>query len=140
MKYLVDLRTLIAHAFTEDKDHKHADSFFSKAEKEDAEVFVGEFVILEAEAVFLAKRVDVSLEEWLHFVTDLIESPAIGKIPINTAIYDTHAKLYKGFGGRLGYFDSYHGATAKVTGVPLVTSDEQILSTPDIPAKDLRKF
>ena len=74
MKYLVDLRVLIANAFTGDKDHKYADSFFSRAEKEDAEVFASEFIILEAEAVFLAKRVDVSLEEWTDFVKDIIES------------------------------------------------------------------
>lgn len=140
MKYLVDLRVLMAYAFKEDINHQHAEAFFNSAEKEKAEIFADTSIIFEAEAVWLAEKVDALLEEWISFISDIITTPILGKIEINKEVYDNHVKLYKRYGGKLTYFDSFHAAAAIVTGYPLITTDSKLLSSPEIPTIDLRTY
>jgi len=140
MKLLVDLRVLIAYAFKDDPDHQHAETFFNSAEKEKNEINVVTPIIFEAEAVWLTGKVDVPLEEWLSFISDIITSPVLNKVEVNKDIYDKHVKLYKKFGGNLTYFDSFHAATAIITNHPLVTTDSKLLKTAEIPTKNLKTY
>ena len=140
MKFIADLRLLMAYAFKEDPHHQNAEAFFNSAEKEKAEIFVVTPIILEAEAVWLAQRVDVPLTEWLSFISDIITNPVLNKIEIDSNIYENHVKLYKKFGGNLTYFDSFHAAAAIATGNPLVTTDSKLLKAKEIPTKDLKMY
>ncbi|KPV62382.1 MAG: PIN domain protein [Candidatus Bathyarchaeota archaeon BA1] len=134
LRYLVDLRVLMAYAFKGDPNHQHAEVFFNFAEKEKAEIYVATSIIFEAEAVWLAGKVDTPFEEWSSFISDIITSPVLNKIEIN------HAKLYKRFGGNLTYFDSFHAATSMTMGHTLITTDSKLLKTAGIPTKDLRTY
>jgi len=140
MKLLVDLRVLMAYAFKDDPDHQHAEAFFNSAEKEKTEINVVTPIIFEAEAVWLAGKVDIPLQEWLSFISDIITSPVLNKIEVNKDLYDKHVKLYKKFGGNLTYFDSFHAATAIITNYPLVTTDSKLLKTAEIPTKNLKTY
>ena len=55
-KRLVDLTVLIAYSFMGDKNHKHAEHFFEKAEREKMQVSVVSTVALEAEALWMKTR------------------------------------------------------------------------------------
>jgi len=140
MKLLVDLRVLMAYAFKEDPDHQHAEAFFDSVEKERIEIYVVSSIIFEAEALWLAGKVDVPLEDWLSFVSDIMTSPVLTRIEINETLYASHVKLYRKFGGEFTYFDSFHAAATTVTRYPLVTTDSKLLKATGIPTKDLRKY
>jgi len=140
MKLLVDLRVLMAYAFKDDPDHQHAEAFFNSAEKEKTEINVVTPIIFEAEAVWLAGKVDIPLQEWLSFISDIITSPVLNKIEVNKDLYDKHVKIYKKFGGNLTYFDSFHAAAAIITNYPLVTTDSKLLKTAEIPTKNLKTY
>lgn len=140
MKLIADLQVLMAYAFKEDPNHQHAEAFFDIVEKEKTEIYVVSSIIFEAEAVWLAGKVDVPLEEWLSFISDIITSPVLNKIEINKDLYDSHVKFYNKFGGSLTYFDSFHAAAAKIEGYPLITTDSKLLKNTKIPTKDLRTY
>jgi hypothetical protein len=59
------------------------------------------------------------------------------RLPATPRVFDEHLHYYKGTGGRLTYFDSFHAATSKVSRFPLVTSDGDLLSEPSISTIDL---
>jgi len=139
MKFLLDLRVLIAYAFRDDPDHPHAEAFFNSMEKERNEVYVVSPIIFEAEALWLAGKVDVPFEEWLSFITDIITSPILIRIEVDEGLYANHAKLYRKFGGDFTYFDSFHAAAAMVTHYTLVTTDSKLLKAMGVSAKDLRE-
>jgi len=138
--FLIDLRVLMAYAFREDPDHQYAEAFFNSVEKDRVEVYVVSSIVFEAEAVWLTGKTNVSLEEWLSLISDIIASPVINKIEIDEDLYVNHVKLYKKFGGELTYFDSFHAAAALVTHHPLVTADSKLLEAAEIPTKDLKTF
>lgn len=140
MKLIADLRVLMAYAFKEDPNHQHAENFFDTAEKEKTEIYVVSSIIFEAETVWLARKVDIPLEKWLSFISDIITSPVLNKIEIDKDLYDSHIKFYNKFGGSLTYFDSFHAAAAKTKGYPLITTDLKLLKTTEIPTKDLKTY
>lgn len=140
MKFLVDLHILMAYAFKDEPNHVEAEEFFKHAEKEKAEIHVVTPIIFEAEAVWLAGKIDVPLKEWLLFIYDIIASPVLNKIEVNEDIYNNHIKLYKKFGGKLTYFDSFHAAAAITTKYPLITTDVQLLKTLEIPTQNLKTY
>lgn len=140
MSFLVDLRVLMAYAFEGDPNHLEAEGFFKRVEVEKSEIYVVTSMIFEAEAVWLAGKVDVPLKEWLMFVSDIVASPVLNKIEVDKDVYSNHVRLYKKFGGKLSYFDSFHAAAAIATKYPLVTTDAQLLDTPEIPTKDLKTY
>lgn len=66
-------------------------------------------------------------------------------LPVTSAIAINALTLYKKHGGtrRLHYFDAFHVATARIDGLPLITSDRYIIEHQDefgIKAIDLRKI
>jgi predicted nucleic acid-binding protein len=130
----------MAYAFKKDPNHQHAEVFFNSAEREKIEIYVVTSIIFEAEAVWLAGKVDVPLEEWLSFISDIITSPVLNKIEVNKEIYKRHVRLYRKFGGDLTYFDSFHAAAAMVTNYSLVTTDSKLLKSAEVPTINLEAY
>lgn len=140
MAFLIDLGVLMAYAFKEDPAHQHAEAFFNSVEKEKVEIYVVSSIVFEAEAVWLAGKTSLPLEEWLSFISDIVASPVINKVEIDEDVYANHLKLYKKFGGDFTYFDSFHAAAALATRYPLVTTDSKLLRAAEIPTKDLKEY
>jgi len=141
MSRVIDLVTLLAYSFTEDSFHQNAENFFNWAEEEKIELLVIGTVVLEAEAVYLAGKIPVSSEDWIAFIDDILTSPILNRVMLDKAIFREHLELYRGWKkGQFSYFDSFHGALAKVREIPLVTTDKVLLKESSIPTEDLRKF
>jgi len=104
------------------------------------EIHVVSSIIFEAEALWLAGKVNVPLQEWLSFISDIVTSPVLSKIEIDEKLYANHVKLYRKFGGDFTYFDSFHAAAAMTTRYPLLTTDSKLLSASEIPTKNLKTY
>ena len=103
-------------------------------------VYTSDSTPYEAEAHFLSGRSDHPREEWGALLPRLWGDPMFPRIPVTPKVYAEHLGFYKASGGKLSYFDSYHAATSKVTGIPLVTTDGGLISEPSIATIDLRSF
>ena len=103
-------------------------------------VYISDSTPYEAEAHFLSGMSDHPREEWGSLLSRLWQDPLFPRLPASSKVYAEHLGFYKATGGRLSYFDSYHAATSKVTGIPLVTTDGDLLSEPSIKTIDLRSF
>ena len=139
-KRLVDLTTLIAGAFKGERYHAQAERFFEKVDKGEVRALVLDLCSIEAEMLYLSRRIKIVFEEWMAFIKDLLENPKIEKVPLSSNVFAEHLKLYKGFNGKYTYFDSFHAAAAKVLKVSLTTTDEALLSDLDVPTDDLKKY
>lgn len=137
---VVDLITLIAYAFEKDEFHVNAERFFEKVEAEGFETCVLDITALEAEALYLTRTIRVTFKEWAFFIKAILENPKLIKIPITPEIFTEHTRLYEGYGGGHTYFDSFHGAAARILKAPLVTADEILLADKTIPTEDLRAY
>lgn len=140
MNYLIDLNVLLAYSFELHSEHKSADRFFTLAENEEWSIHMSSIAVLEAETLFLSRKVDVEREEWLNFIHDMLTSPILRIIEISPKIFLYHTSYYKGYGGNYSYFDSFHVATARETSLPLVTLDNKILAEKTIKTVNLRDF
>lgn len=139
-KRLIDLTVLIAYSFMGDKNHKHAEHFFEKAEREKMQVSVVSTVVMEAEALWMTGKIDVELEPWLRLIEDILRNPLLQKIPLTPEIFSEHAKNYRLFGGKYTDFDSFHVAAAKILQQKLVTTDRRILRDSSVPSEDLKTY
>jgi predicted nucleic acid-binding protein len=139
-KRLVDLATFIAAAFKKERYHKQAKRFFEKIDKGEIEAFTLHIIAIEAELLYLSGRVRVPPKEWINFITDILESLKIEKIPLTSNIFIEHTRFYKGFHGKYTFFDSFYASAAKILGIKLVTTDETLLSDAEIPTDDLTKY
>ncbi|MEM2146071.1 MAG: PIN domain-containing protein [Candidatus Jordarchaeaceae archaeon] len=139
-KRLIDLTVLIAYSFEGDPNHKNAESFFQKVESEGMQVSIMSTMPMEAEAIWMARKIDVDLRSWLQFIEDVLENPLLQKIPLTPELFAEHTKQYRLFGGKYTYFDSFHVAAARILKQKLVTTDKQILGDADIPSEDLKNY
>ena len=103
-------------------------------------VYTSDSTPYEAEAHFLSGKSNQPREEWGTLLSRLWQDPLFPRIPATSKVYAEHLGFYRATGGRFSYFDSYHAATSKVTGIPLVTADGDLLSEPSISTIDLRSF
>ena len=134
---LLDLAGILALAFEDDELHPNADRLMKQVEEQRVSVYVSEPTPYEAEAHFLSGRSKQPQAVWAKLISRLLQDPLFPRIPSTSRIYAEHLNYYRGTGGKLTYFDSYHAATAKVSGLPLVTSDGDLLSEPSISTIDL---
>ncbi|RLE99653.1 MAG: hypothetical protein DRJ63_04740 [Thermoprotei archaeon] len=86
----------------------------------------------------------VPLHEVLEFINAMSKIPH-KPLPLNTEIVTQALTYYSKHGGsrKLHYFDSFHVATAKYYGLPLLTSDKYIIEHADdleIVIVDLREI
>ncbi len=137
---LVDLADILALTFEGDEFHPNADRMVKQVDKDGVSVYTSDSTPYEAEAHFLSGKSGHPRDEWSSLLSRLWQDPLFPRIPATPEVYAEHLGFYKGTGGRFSYFDSYHAATSKVTGIPLVTTDGSLLSEPSIPTIDLRSF
>jgi len=137
---IINLVTLISYAFGDHRHHAFAERFFDKAEKEEFKIYLLDVTTIEAEMLFLSGKVRVSFSEWRNFIETVLRHPLLDKIILSSEIFGEHAKLYKGYGGRFTYFDSFHAAAAKTLAIKLVTTDDDLLKDKEIPTEDLRSY
>ncbi len=137
---LLDLAGILALAFEGDEFHPNADRMMRQVDGQGASVYTSDTTPYEAEAHFLSGKSGHPRKEWGDLLSRLWQDPLFPRIPVTSKVYAEHLGFYKAAGGRLSYFDSYHAATSKVTGIPLVTTDGSLLSEPSVPAIDLRSF
>ncbi|MHA1578915.1 MAG: hypothetical protein ACTSUQ_04685 [Candidatus Freyarchaeota archaeon] len=139
-KRLIDLTVLIAYSFLGDRNYKHAERFFEKAEREKMQISVVSTVALEAEALWMAGKIDVELEPWLRFIEDILRNPLLQKVHLTREIFSEHTKNYRLFGGKYTYSDSFHIAAAKILQQKLVMTDRRILRDSSVPSEDLKTY
>jgi len=137
---LLDLADILALTFEGDEFHPNADKMMKQVDEKGISVYTSDSTPYEAEAHFLSGKSDHPREEWGALLTRLWQDPLFPRIPATSKVYAEHLGFYKATGGSLSYFDSYHAATSKVTGIPLVTTDGSLLSEPSISTIDLRSF
>ncbi|MDG7018228.1 MAG: PIN domain-containing protein [Nitrososphaerota archaeon] len=137
---LLDLADILALTFEGDEFHPNADRMMKQVDEQGVAVYMSDSTPYEAEAHFLSGRSDHPHEEWGSLLSRLWQDPLFPRIPASSKMYAEHLGFYKATGGRFSYFDSYHAATSKVTGIPLVTTDGDLLSEPSITTVDLRSF
>jgi len=137
---LMDLGGILALTFEGDELHPNADRLMKEVERRATPVYVSDLTPYEAESHFLSGKSDHPKVEWNALLSRLWQDPLFPRIPTTSKVYAEHLGYYKGTGGRFSYFDSYHAATSKVSGIPLVTSDGDLLSEPSISTRDLRSF
>lgn len=87
---------------------------------------------------------EIGLKATSDFITDMRKVPHRAT-PVTADIAIGALELYGKFGGsrRLHYFDSFHVATAKSTGLPLLTSDKFVIGNATklgIKVLDVRKL
>ena len=137
---LLDLGGILALTFEADELHPNADRLMKEVERNATSVYVSDLTPYEAESHLLSGKSVHPKTEWNALLSRLWQDPLFPRIPTTSKVYAEHLGYYKGTGGRFSYFDSYHAATSKVSGVPLVTSDGELLSEPSISTIDLRSF
>ena len=139
---LIDVDVFLAFTMADDELHPNAERLMGEIElkKGEAPLYVSDAAPYEAEALFLSGKVRVASGSWQAVVSRLWHDPLFPRLPATPRVFDEHLRFYKGSGGRFTYFDSFHAATAKVSGLPLVTSDGNLLSEPSISTIDLRSF
>ncbi|HXW94595.1 MAG TPA: PIN domain-containing protein [Nitrososphaerales archaeon] len=137
---LMDLGGILALTFQGDEMHPNADKLMKEVERNATSVYVSDLTPYEAEAHFLSGKSDHSKMEWNALLSRLWQDPLFPRIPTTSKVYAEHLGYYRGTGGRFSYFDSYHAATSKVSGIPLVTSDGDLLSEHSISTIDLGSF
>ena len=137
---LLDLGGILALTFEGDELHPNADRLMKEVERRATTVYVSDLTPYEAESHFLSGKSDHPKAEWNALLSRLWQDPLFPRIPTTSKVYTEHLGYYRGTGGRFSYFDSYYAATSKVSGIPLVTSDGDLLSEPSISTMDLRSF
>jgi len=137
---LLDLVALLAYTFADDELHTNATRFMDAVEEQKVKTYISDVTPYEAEALFISGNVPVSERSWNSFTARLWQDPLLPRIPITRKVFLEHLSFYRKTGGRYTYFDSYYLATARVTGVPLVTADKEILSEKSITSLDLSGF
>lgn len=139
---LIDLSVFLAYTFKDDELHPNAERLISEVEEKQAEkpsLYISECVPYEAEALFLSGKAQVPIHSWTPVVSRLWQDPLFPRLPASSRVYAEHLRYYRGTGGRFTYFDSFHAATSKVSGIPLVTNDGDLLAEPSITTIDLAK-
>jgi len=136
----MDLGGILALTFEGDELHPNADRLMKEVERRATPVYVSDLTPYEAESHFLSGKSDHPKVEWNALLSRLWQDPLFPRIPTTSKVYAEHLGYYRDTGGRFSYFDSYHAATSKVSGIPLVTSDGDLLSEPSISTRDLRSF
>ncbi len=134
---LLDLAAILAYVFEGDELHANAERLMQEAERKKTAVYVSDVTPYEAEALFLSGKTGVPLRSWTSFVSRLWQDPLFPRLPATAHVFTEHLRYYRGTGGRLTYFDSFHAATSKVSGIPLVTPDGELLSEKTIDSMDL---
>lgn len=139
---LVDVDVFLAYTLEEDELHANAERLMEAIEQKENEapLYISDAAPYEAEALFLSGKVPIASGSWQAVVSRLWHDPLFPRLPATARVFDEHLRYYKGTGGRLTYFDSFHAATSKVSGLPLVTSDGDLLSEPSISTIDLSKL
>lgn len=137
---LLDLVALLAYTFADDDLHTNATRFMDAVEEQKVKTYISEVTPYEAEALFVSGNVPVSARPWNSFTARLWQDPLLPRISVSPKVFLEHLQFYKKTGGSHTYFDSYYLATAKVTGIPLVTADKEILSEKSIPSLDLSVY
>jgi hypothetical protein len=137
---VLDLATLLAYLFSGDRLNPSATRLFEEVEKNKVKTYVSEVLPYEAEALSITGNIPSHAESWNSFVSRLWQDPLFPRLPTTRKIFTEHLRLYKGAGGRFTYFDSYHLATSKVTGMPIVTPNKQMLAEGSTSSIDLSEF
>lgn len=137
---LLDLGAILALTFEKDELHPNADRLMREVEEKGVGVFVSDLTPYEAESHFLSGKSEHPKGGWNALLLRLWQDPLFPRVPVTSELYAEHLNYYRVTGGRFSYFDSYHAATSRVTGIPLVTSDGDLLSEPSISTMDLGSF
>jgi predicted nucleic acid-binding protein len=137
---LLDLADIPALTFEGDEFHPNADRMMKQVDEHGVSVHTSDPTPFEAEAHFLPGKSGHPREERGAQLSRLWQDPLFPRISATSKVYAEHLGCYKATGGRLSCFDSYHAATSKVTGIPLVTTDGDLLSEQTISTIDLRSF
>jgi predicted nucleic acid-binding protein len=137
---ILDLSAILAFVFEGDRLHPNAERLMNEVEKKKTSVYVSDATPYEAEALFLSGRTGVPLRSWTSFVSRLWQDPLFPRLPTTARVFAEHLRYYRGTGGRLTYFDSFHAATSRVSGIPLVTPDGELLSEKSIGSIDLAEM
>ncbi len=139
-KLLLDLTTIISAAFKGERYHENATRLYESAQRGLIKFFVLDILILEAEYLYLTGKIRVKREKWQSFILDILENPRIELIMIDREIFKEHIRLYRGYGGKYTYFDSFYAAAAITHDLKLVTTDRKLLEDGEVPTEDLRKY
>ncbi|MCD6480015.1 PIN domain-containing protein [Candidatus Bathyarchaeota archaeon] len=137
---LLDLTTIISAAFRGERYHENAARLYESAQRGLLKLHVLDILILEAEHLYLTGRVRVDGREWQSFILDILENPRIELIMMDREIFKEHLRLYREYGGKYTYFDSFYAAAAITHNLKLVTTDRRLLEDEEIPTEDLRKY
>lgn len=139
---LIDLGVFIAYIFKGDELHSNAERMMTVLEQKKGEprLYTSDSTPYEAEALFLSGKTKVPSGSWQSVVARLWHDPLFPRLPATSRVFDEHLRYYRKTGGTLTYFDSFHAATSKVSGLPLVTSDADLLSEPSISTIDLARI
>ncbi len=137
---ILDLAAILAFVFEDDDLHPNAKRMMNEIERKKASVYVSEATPYEAEALFLSGRTSVPQRSWTSFVSRLWQDPLFPRLPTTARVFAEHLRYYRGNGGRLTYFDSFHAATSRVSGIPLITPDGELLSEKSIGTIDLAEM
>lgn len=126
--------------FADDDLHPNASRLMQEVERKGSITYISEVTPYEAEALLLSGRVSVPLQSWNSFAVRLWYDPLFPRIPVTGKVFHEHLDFYRKRGGRFTYFDSYHLATSKVSGLPIVTPDKEMLSENSVSSIDLAEF
>ena len=137
---LLDLASILAYVFAGDKLHESASRLIQEVETKDIRTYISEVTPYEAEALFLSGKVSVLGQAWNSFAARLRQDPLFPRIPVTPRIFSEHLSYYGKSGRGFTYFDSYHLATCKVSGLPIVTSDRAMLSDDSVESINLADF
>jgi predicted nucleic acid-binding protein len=137
---VLDLATLLAYLFAGDKLHEPAIRLFEEIERNGVKTYISEVVPYEAETLSITGNIPAHASAWSSFVSRLWQDPLFPRLPMTAKVFAEHLHFYRRTGGRFTYFDSYHLAASKVTGMPIVTSDKEILSDDSVSSIDLAEF
>lgn len=136
---LIDLGVFLAYTFDGDELHPNSERLMKEIERKkgEAPLYISDSTPYEAEALFLSGKANVTAGSWQAVVSRLWQDPLFPRLPATSRVFDEHLRYYRRTGGKFTYFDSFHAATSKVSGIPLVTSDGDLLSEPSISTIDL---
>jgi predicted nucleic acid-binding protein len=137
---LLDLAAILAYVFEGDELHANAGRLMKEVERNKTTTYISEPTPYEAEALFLSGRSGVPFRSWSSVASRPWKDPLFPRLPATARVFSEHLRYYRGTGGRLTYFDSFHAATSKVSGIPIVTPDGQLLSESSIESIDLAKI
>ena len=137
---LFDLAGILALTFEDDGLHPNADRLMKKVDEERVSVSVSDPTPYEAEAHFRSGKSGRPTAAWSVLMSRLWQDPLFPRLPVTPRVHEEHLNYYNGARGKLSYFDSYRAAASKVSGMPLVTSDGDLLSEPTISTIDLKRI